>query len=76
MFGQAKPYKVLCCSASEYELHEIAALCFHLLMGVKVLILDCIIMIIQVGSIIELRRSYQAYNVMPALSKVLKRYGA
>ncbi|TVU19282.1 hypothetical protein EJB05_35421, partial [Eragrostis curvula] len=29
-----------------------------------------------VGSIIELRRSYQAYNVMPALSKVLKRYGA
>ncbi|GJM88498.1 hypothetical protein PR202_ga04569 [Eleusine coracana subsp. coracana] len=30
----------------------------------------------QVGSIIELRRSYQAYNVMPALSKVLRRYGA
>ncbi|AQK85725.1 Preprotein translocase subunit SCY2 chloroplastic [Zea mays] len=29
-----------------------------------------------VGSIIELRRSYQAYNVMPALSKVLRRYGA
>uniref|UniRef100_A0ACD5U2Z0 Uncharacterized protein n=2 Tax=Avena sativa TaxID=4498 RepID=A0ACD5U2Z0_AVESA len=32
--------------------------------------------LIIVGSIIELRRSYQAYNVMPALSKVLKRYGA
>jgi hypothetical protein len=33
-------------------------------------------MIIQVGSIIELRRSYQAYNMVPALSKILKRYGA
>ncbi|KAL6842199.1 hypothetical protein ACP4OV_027962 [Aristida adscensionis] len=32
--------------------------------------------LIIVGSIIELRRSYQAYNVMPALSKVLRRYGA
>lgn len=32
--------------------------------------------LIIVGSIIELRRSYQAYNVMPTLSKVLKRYGA
>lgn len=32
--------------------------------------------LIIVGSIIELRRSYQAYNVMPALSKILKRYGA
>ncbi|XP_020102510.1 preprotein translocase subunit SCY2, chloroplastic [Ananas comosus] len=31
--------------------------------------------LIIVGSIIELRRSYQAYNVMPALSKVLRRYG-
>ncbi|WOL20079.1 preprotein translocase subunit SCY2, chloroplastic [Canna indica] len=31
--------------------------------------------LIIVGSIIELRRSYQAYNVMPALNKVLKRYG-
>lgn len=31
--------------------------------------------LIIVGSIIELRRSYQAYNVMPTLSKVLKRYG-
>lgn len=29
----------------------------------------------QVGSIIELRRSYIAYNVMPALSKALRRYG-
>lgn len=29
----------------------------------------------QVGSIIELRRSYQAYNVMPSLSKALNRYG-
>ncbi|CAK7346608.1 unnamed protein product [Dovyalis caffra] len=28
-----------------------------------------------VGSIIELRRSYQAYNVMPSLSKALRRYG-
>ncbi|KAM4074211.1 hypothetical protein ACJW30_10G078000 [Castanea mollissima] len=28
-----------------------------------------------VGSIIELRRSYQAYNVMPTLSKALRRYG-
>ncbi|KAL8143630.1 hypothetical protein V2J09_016662 [Rumex salicifolius] len=32
--------------------------------------------LIIVGSIIELRRSYQAYNVMPSLSKALKRYGA
>ncbi|XP_008812800.2 preprotein translocase subunit SCY2, chloroplastic [Phoenix dactylifera] len=32
--------------------------------------------LIIVGSIIELRRSYQAYNVMPSLSKVLRRYGA
>ncbi|KAG0558951.1 hypothetical protein KC19_10G067000 [Ceratodon purpureus] len=32
-------------------------------------------MLIIVGSIIELRRSYMAYNVMPELSKVLKRYG-
>lgn len=31
--------------------------------------------LIIVGSIIDLRRSYQAYNVMPALSKVLRRYG-
>ncbi|XP_077218171.1 secY protein transport family protein isoform X2 [Tasmannia lanceolata] len=31
--------------------------------------------LIIVGSIIELRRSYQAYNVMPTLSKVLRRYG-
>ncbi|KAJ0699205.1 putative SecY/SEC61-alpha family, SecY domain superfamily protein [Helianthus annuus] len=31
--------------------------------------------LIIVGSIIELRRSYQAYNVMPSLSKALKRYG-
>ncbi|XP_010255937.1 PREDICTED: preprotein translocase subunit SCY2, chloroplastic [Nelumbo nucifera] len=31
--------------------------------------------LIIVGSIIELRRSYQAYNVMPALSKALRRYG-
>lgn len=30
---------------------------------------------VQVGSIIELRRSYQAYNVMPSLSKALRRYG-
>ena len=28
-----------------------------------------------VGSIIKLRRSYQDYNVMPTLSKVLKQYG-
>ncbi|CAK9227034.1 unnamed protein product [Sphagnum troendelagicum] len=33
-------------------------------------------MLIIVGSIIELRRSFMAYNVMPALSKVLKRYSA
>ncbi|KAL2556770.1 Preprotein translocase subunit SCY2 [Forsythia ovata] len=31
--------------------------------------------LIIVGSIIELRRSYQAYNVMPSLSKALNRYG-
>ncbi|KMZ73957.1 Preprotein translocase subunit SCY2, chloroplastic [Zostera marina] len=31
--------------------------------------------LIIVGSIIELRRSYQAYNVMPSLSNVLRRYG-
>ncbi|CAL2280874.1 unnamed protein product [Prunus armeniaca] len=31
--------------------------------------------LIIVGSIIELRRSYQAYNVMPSLSKALSRYG-
>ncbi|XP_058738023.1 preprotein translocase subunit SCY2, chloroplastic [Vicia villosa] len=31
--------------------------------------------LIIVGSIIELRRSYQAYNVMPGLSNALKRYG-
>ncbi|KAJ0261934.1 Preprotein translocase subunit SCY2 [Hirschfeldia incana] len=31
--------------------------------------------LIIVGSIIELRRSYHAYNVMPSLSKALKRYG-
>ncbi|XP_050236218.1 preprotein translocase subunit SCY2, chloroplastic isoform X2 [Mercurialis annua] len=31
--------------------------------------------LIIVGSIIDLRRSYQAYNVMPSLSKALKRYG-
>ncbi|OVA05753.1 SecY/SEC61-alpha family [Macleaya cordata] len=31
--------------------------------------------LIIVGSIIELRRSYQAYNVMPTLSKALQRYG-
>ncbi|XP_073139385.1 preprotein translocase subunit SCY2, chloroplastic [Henckelia pumila] len=31
--------------------------------------------LIIVGSIIELRRSYQAYNVMPNLSKALRRYG-
>ncbi|RDX84903.1 Preprotein translocase subunit SCY2, chloroplastic, partial [Mucuna pruriens] len=29
-----------------------------------------------VGSIIELRRSYQAYNVMPSLSNALRRYGS
>ncbi|XP_078444976.1 secY protein transport family protein isoform X2 [Wolffia australiana] len=32
--------------------------------------------LIIVGSIIELRRSYQAYNVMPSLNKILRRYGA
>lgn len=31
--------------------------------------------LIIVGSIIELGRSYQAYNVMPSLSKALRRYG-
>uniref|UniRef100_A0A7N0SYA5 Uncharacterized protein n=1 Tax=Kalanchoe fedtschenkoi TaxID=63787 RepID=A0A7N0SYA5_KALFE len=31
--------------------------------------------LIIVGSIIELRRSYEAYNVMPTLSKALRRYG-
>lgn len=31
--------------------------------------------LIIVGSIIELRRSYQAYSVMPTLNKVLQRYG-
>ncbi|KAJ6337117.1 hypothetical protein OIU76_006898 [Salix suchowensis] len=31
--------------------------------------------LIIVGSIIELRRSYQAYNVMLSLSKALRRYG-
>ncbi|KAL1321305.1 hypothetical protein AAHE18_14G119000 [Arachis hypogaea] len=31
--------------------------------------------LIIVGSLIELRRSYQAYNVMPSLSNALKRYG-
>ncbi|XP_059438397.1 preprotein translocase subunit SCY2, chloroplastic isoform X2 [Corylus avellana] len=31
--------------------------------------------LIIVGSIIELRRSYQAYNVMPTLSKALRRFG-
>ena len=31
--------------------------------------------VLQVGSIIELRRSYHAYNVMPSLSKALKMYG-
>ncbi|XP_074319281.1 preprotein translocase subunit SCY2, chloroplastic [Silene latifolia] len=31
--------------------------------------------LIIVGSIIDLRRSYQAYNVMPTLTKVLRRYG-
>ncbi|XP_043697680.1 preprotein translocase subunit SCY2, chloroplastic [Telopea speciosissima] len=31
--------------------------------------------LIIVGSIIELRRSYQAYNVMPTLSKALQRFG-
>ncbi|KAJ9187645.1 hypothetical protein P3X46_003074 [Hevea brasiliensis] len=31
--------------------------------------------LIIVGSIIDLRRSYQAYNVMPSLSKALRRYG-
>lgn len=31
--------------------------------------------LIIVGSIIELRRSYQAYNVMPSLSQALRRYG-
>ncbi|KAL6502852.1 Preprotein translocase subunit scy2, chloroplastic [Orobanche hederae] len=31
--------------------------------------------LIIVGSIIELRRSYQAYNVMPSLSKALRHYG-
>ncbi|XP_042053604.1 preprotein translocase subunit SCY2, chloroplastic-like [Salvia splendens] len=31
--------------------------------------------LIIVGSIIELRRSYQAYNVMPSLAKALQRYG-
>ncbi|XP_057780623.1 preprotein translocase subunit SCY2, chloroplastic [Salvia miltiorrhiza] len=32
--------------------------------------------LIIVGSIIELRRSYQAYNVMPSLAKALQRYGS
>ncbi|CAM6110089.1 unnamed protein product [Calypogeia fissa] len=32
-------------------------------------------MLIIVGSIVELRRSFLAYNVMPSLSKVLRRYG-
>ncbi|BBN00232.1 preprotein translocase subunit SecY [Marchantia polymorpha subsp. ruderalis] len=32
-------------------------------------------MLIIVGSIVELRRSFMAYNVMPSLSKVLRRYG-
>ena len=32
-------------------------------------------LLVQVGSIIDLRRSYQAYNVMPSLSKALRRYG-
>ncbi|XP_068663356.1 preprotein translocase subunit SCY2, chloroplastic [Aristolochia californica] len=31
--------------------------------------------LIIVGSIVELRRSYQAYNVMPTLTKVLRQYG-
>ncbi|XP_065864220.1 preprotein translocase subunit SCY2, chloroplastic-like [Euphorbia lathyris] len=31
--------------------------------------------LIIVGSIIDLRRSYQAYNVMPSLSKALRQYG-
>ncbi|XWS36289.1 hypothetical protein CRYUN_Cryun20dG0072900 [Craigia yunnanensis] len=31
--------------------------------------------LIILGSIIELRRSFQAYNVMPSLSKALRRYG-
>ncbi|CAA6662110.1 unnamed protein product [Spirodela intermedia] len=31
--------------------------------------------LIIVGSIIELRRSYQAYNVMPSLNQILRRYG-
>ncbi|KAL7582183.1 hypothetical protein Lser_V15G41692 [Lactuca serriola] len=31
--------------------------------------------LIIVGSIIELKRSYEAYNVMPSLTKALKRYG-
>uniref|UniRef100_A0A0D3B4E7 Preprotein translocase subunit SCY2, chloroplastic n=1 Tax=Brassica oleracea var. oleracea TaxID=109376 RepID=A0A0D3B4E7_BRAOL len=34
-----------------------------------------VLIIASVGSIIELRRSYHAYNVMPSLSKALKRYG-
>uniref|UniRef100_A0A0D3CY56 Preprotein translocase subunit SecY n=1 Tax=Brassica oleracea var. oleracea TaxID=109376 RepID=A0A0D3CY56_BRAOL len=34
-----------------------------------------VLIIASVGSIIELRRSYHAYNVMPSLSKTLKRYG-
>jgi len=34
-----------------------------------------LVLFFQVGSIIELRRSYQAYNVMPGLSNALKRYG-
>ncbi|KAJ4886252.1 hypothetical protein Rs2_26000 [Raphanus sativus] len=33
------------------------------------------LVLIIVGSIIELRRSYHAYNVMPSLSKALKRLG-
>ena len=38
-------------------------------------LLGCDHCFVQVGSIIELRRSYQAYNVMPSLSKALRRYG-
>ena len=37
--------------------------------------LNILTFLVQVGSIIELRRSYQAYNVMPGLSKALRRYG-
>ncbi|CAH1447415.1 unnamed protein product [Lactuca virosa] len=39
------------------------------------LLLSFTSVLIIVGSIIELKRSYEAYNVMPSLTKALKRYG-